>query len=91
MKKLSLYAVSALVGMSSVNAQAQSIDYDMLEGLFGEKVTASATGKPQRVSEAPVDMIIIGQDEIVKSGAQDIPQLLQKYAGMSVMRVRGIY
>jgi iron complex outermembrane receptor protein len=86
MKKLSLYAVSALVGMSSVSAHAQSIDYDMLEGLFGEKVTASATGKPQRVSEAPVDMIIIGQDEIVKSGAQDIPQLLQKYAGMSVVR-----
>lgn len=86
MKKVSLYTATALVSLSAFNAQAQSIDYDMMESIFGEKVTASATGKPQRVSEAPVDMIIIGQEEIEKSGAQDIPQLLQKYAGMSVAR-----
>ncbi|MCP4394013.1 MAG: TonB-dependent receptor [Alphaproteobacteria bacterium] len=86
MKKLSLYAATALVGLGSLNANAQSIDYDMMESIFGEKVTASATGKPQRVSDAPVDMVIIGQEEIEKSGAQDIPQLLRKYAGISVNR-----
>jgi iron complex outermembrane receptor protein len=86
MKKTKLYAATALVGLSALNANAQTIDYELMEGIFGEKVTASATGKPQRASEAPVDMIIIGQDEIEKSGAQDIPQLLNKYAGMSVVR-----
>ena len=86
MKKTSLYAATALVGLTALNAEAQMIDYELMEGIFGEKVTASATGKPQRASEAPVDMIIIGHEDIEKSGAQDIPQLLQRYAGMSVNR-----
>lgn len=86
MKNTKLYTATALVGLSALNVNAQTIDYELMESIFGEKVTASATGKPQRASEAPVDMIIIGQDEIEKSGAQDIPQLLNKYAGMSVIR-----
>jgi len=67
-------------------AHAQSINYGMLEGIFGEPVTTSATGKPQRVSDAPVAMEIITQDDIKRSGTKDVPQLLQRYAGMSVQR-----
>jgi len=33
-------------------AHAQSIDYQGLEQLFGEPVTTSVTGKPQRVADA---------------------------------------
>lgn len=65
-------------------ALAQTIDYAALAGLFGEPVTTSATGKPQRVSEAPVTMEIITADQIRQSGATNIPQILQQVPGLDV-------
>ena len=65
-------------------AQAQTIDYGALESLFGEPITTSATGKPQRAPDVPVKMEIITADDIRRSGARDIPQVLQNVAGMSV-------
>jgi len=67
-------------------AAAQTIDYGSLEMLFDEPVTTSATGKPQRASDAPVNMEIITADEIRRSGATDIPEVLRAYSGMSVQR-----
>lgn len=67
-------------------AAAQSIDYGSLEQLFGEPVTTSATGKPQRVSEAPVAMEIITADEIRRTGAANIPDVLQRVVGADVAR-----
>lgn len=67
-------------------AQAQTVDYGVLESIFGEPVTTSATGKPQRVSEAPVAMKIITAEEIRRSGAKDIPQILQRVAGVEVRK-----
>ncbi len=64
----------------------QTVDYDALAELFGEPVTTSATGKPQRQSEAPASMIIITGDELRRSGARTIPDILQNYAGMDVNR-----
>jgi outer membrane receptor for ferrienterochelin and colicins len=65
-------------------AQGQTIDYGSLESLFGEPVTTSATGSPQRASEVPVAMEIITADDIRRSGAINIPGVLSKLSGISV-------
>jgi iron complex outermembrane receptor protein len=67
-------------------ARAQSIDYGDAEQLFGEPVTTSATGKPQRVSQVPANMEIITADDIRRSGADNIPDILQFVAGVDVRR-----
>ena len=61
--------------------RAQSVDYSGFEQLFGEPVTTSATGKPQRMSEVPANMEIITADDIRRSGADNIPDILQFVAG----------
>ena len=86
-KKIALLAATATsITALSAAASAQTIDYGSLEMLFDEPVTTSATGKPQRASDAPVAMEIISAEEIQRSGATDIPELLRFYAGMSVQR-----
>jgi len=75
----------ALTGcLAGSGAAAQTLDYGQLEGLFGEPVTMSATGKPERLSETPVTMDIITQDDIRRSGARDIPTLLSRLPGVDV-------
>lgn len=68
------------------SAQAQSVNYGDLEELFGEPVTTSATGKPQRVSEVPINMEILTQDDIRRSGVDTIPDLLQFVTGLNFRR-----
>jgi outer membrane receptor for ferrienterochelin and colicins len=67
-------------------ARAQSIDYGALEQMFGEPITTSATGSPQRVTEVPVDMEIITADDIRRSGARDIPGVLKHVVGIDVLQ-----
>ncbi|MBU6298596.1 MAG: TonB-dependent receptor [Alphaproteobacteria bacterium] len=78
------------IGMSAavyaLPAQAQLMDYGSLEQLFGEPVTTSATGSPQRATEVPANMIIITADDIRRSGARDIPGVLRHVAGVDVMQ-----
>jgi len=69
-----------------VPARAQSIDYGDAEQLFGEPVTTSATGKPQRVSQVPANMEIITADDIRRSGADNIPDILRLVPGVDVRR-----
>lgn len=80
----------ALTGVSSlaisVAAQAQSLDYTQYEAMFGEPVTTSALGIPQRASEAPSTMTIITHDEIRRSGVKDIPELLARVGGVDMQR-----
>jgi iron complex outermembrane receptor protein len=64
--------------------RAQSVDYGSLEQVFGEPITTSATGKPQRASEVPADMVIITADDIRRSGADTIPDILQFVTGIDV-------
>ncbi len=64
----------------------QSVDYAGFEQLFDEPVTTSATGKPQRISEVPANMEIITADDIRRSGADNIPDILQFVAGINVRR-----
>lgn len=86
MKYYKLFATTALISAFASTATAQSVNYGMLEDIFGEPVTTSATGKPQRASEAPVAMEILTQEDIRRSGAKDIPQLLRHVAGVNVIR-----
>lgn len=86
MNKNTLNILGFTLCLMTSTAYAQQVDYSGLESVFGEPVTTSATGKPQRVSEAPVSMEIITADEIARSGAIDIPQILQRLAGVEVIR-----
>lgn len=87
MKKTLLAGVSATfaLSMAAAAAHAQSIDYGAMEQLFNEPVTTSATGSPQRATEAPADMQIISADEIRRSGETSIPGILQRVAGVDVL------
>jgi len=77
---------AATLTAAATPVAAQTIDYGSLEQLFGEPVTSSATGKPQRVSDAPVTMNIISQADIRQSGATTIPDILQRVVGLDVWR-----
>ncbi|ESQ90771.1 hypothetical protein ABAC460_08035 [Asticcacaulis sp. AC460] len=78
-------AVAALPLIAAGAASAQSIDYGSLQDLFGEPVTTSATGSPQRSTEVPVDMTIISAEDIERSGAHDLPTLLGRVPGLDVL------
>ena len=86
--KTTLFA-GASVGLcllaSAGAASAQSMDYGALEQLFNEPVTTSATGSPQRATEAPVDMTIISAADIKRSGAGDLPTILSRVAGVDIL------
>ncbi len=73
----------------SVAARAQPVDYGSLEQLFGEPITTSVTGKPQKASDAPADIVILTQDDIRRSGADTIPDILRFVTGLNI-RTYGI-
>lgn len=77
-------AMSLVCSMFSGMAHAQSFDYGSFEAMFGEPVTTSATGSPQRVSEVPVDMTIITADQIKRSGETNLARVLNRVAGIGV-------
>ena len=84
MHSLSKITATALLSLAPVHAQ--TMDYGSLEQLFGEPVTTSATGSPQRATEVPANMTIITADEIRRSGTRDIPGVLSHVAGLDVMQ-----
>lgn len=77
---------TGLLLLAALPASAQTVNYGELEEIFGEPVTTSATGKPQKVSEVPVDMEIITQDDIRRSGADNLPDALQFVSGIDFRR-----
>lgn len=79
-------ATSILALTIASHAQAQTIDYGSLEQLFGEPITTSATGSPQKATEAPATMEIITADDIRRSGARDIPGVLAHVSGVDVLQ-----
>ncbi|CAN7465704.1 TonB-dependent receptor [Phenylobacterium sp. LjRoot225] len=87
MKNRNLLAagVAGLALAAALPAAAQSIDYGSLEQMFNEPVTTSATGSPQRSSQAPVDMDIITAQDIQRSGATDLPTILSRVPGLDVL------
>lgn len=84
-----LTAVSGVVlcaGGAATPVMAQSIDYSTMEEIFGEPVTTSATGKPQRMSDVPVTMEILTQEDIRRSGAVDLAEVLRQVNGVNVVQ-----
>jgi len=85
MTKLKLTLAAGFGAMTLVgSAQAETLNYGELETLFGEPVTTSATGMPQRRSEVPVTMDIITANDIRHSGATTIPQIVSQLAGVDL-------
>lgn len=85
---LSIGFLSALLvaGSYSSPTLAQSVDFGSLESLFGEPITTSATGTPQKASESPSDMTIITADEIRQSGSREIPEILSRVPGLDILQ-----
>ena len=81
-----LVAAAWLITFHAGPVRAQAMNYGELQELFGEPVTTSATGSPQRVADAPVNMEIITSDQIRRSGADNIPDILRSVAGVDVRR-----
>lgn len=79
-------ATAGLLLLRPAPARAQSIDYGAAEALFGEPVTNSATGKPQRVSDVPANMESITAEQIRRSGADNLPDILRFVPGLDVRR-----
>jgi outer membrane receptor for ferrienterochelin and colicins len=78
-------ALASAAGLAT-QASAEPVDRGALEAIFDEPVTLSATGAPQRVADAPINMTIISQAEIARSGAIDLPGVLERLANVDVMR-----
>lgn len=76
--------IPMLLILTASPVQAQWVDHTAAEQMFGEPVTTSATGKPQRVSEVPVEMEIVTADDIRRLGAISIPDVLRFVAGLDV-------
>lgn len=83
-KKISFLSLG--VAMVAAPACAQRMDYGSLEQIFGEPVTTSATGKPQRSSDAPVTLEVVTADDIRRSGATTIPDILRHTVGIDVQQ-----
>jgi outer membrane receptor for ferrienterochelin and colicins len=74
--------------LAACPVSAQSIDYGASEQVFGEPITTSVTGSPQRAGDAPAAMEVITAEEIRRSGAYDIPGVLRHVAGVDVLQWR---
>jgi iron complex outermembrane receptor protein len=72
--------------LGNVSAHAQSVDYASLQSLFGEPITTSATGTPQRASEVATNMTIITADQIRQSGGRTVPEVLSRVPGLDILQ-----
>lgn len=84
--RIGTLAVATAMVVAAGPAHAQLMDYSALEQLFGEPVTTSVTGSPQRASDVPATMEIITADDIRRSGATDIPGVLRHVTGVDVLQ-----
>ena len=66
------------------SAKAQTMNYGSLEMMFGEPVTTSATGSPQKASDAPVPLEIITAEDIKRSGLSNIADIVSRVSGVNV-------
>ncbi|MEA3176332.1 MAG: outer rane receptor for ferrienterochelin and colicin [Gammaproteobacteria bacterium] len=82
------WRVAAVLALTSASygAIAQTMNYGALEQLFGEPVTTSVTGSPQRSSEVPANMEIITAEDIRRSGARDVTGALRNVIGVDLLQ-----
>ncbi len=88
MKRIPLYITTAIVaGLAVSEAAHADMNYGVLEMMFGEPITTSVTGIPQRASDVAANMTIITQDQIRQSGTRNIAQIIGIYVpGMDVLQ-----
>ncbi|NIJ08238.1 iron complex outermembrane receptor protein [Sphingomonas vulcanisoli] len=76
--------MTTALALPGLPLRAQAVNYAALQDTFGEPVTTSVNGKPQRVSDAAASITIITRDQIQLSPARSVPDLLAAYAGVQV-------
>src|SRR5690606_36623142 len=81
-----LRPLAAALLLTSTSAHAQTMDYGSLEALFGEPVTTSVTGSPQRASVVPATLEILTAEDIRRSGATHLPAVLRQVSGIEVLQ-----
>ena len=81
-----ILAAGLLVLPMAAQADIATMNYGDLQELFGEPVTTSATGTPQRASETPVNMTIITAEEIRQSGTRSLAQILARVPGLDILQ-----
>jgi iron complex outermembrane receptor protein len=89
----SLTAAITMLGLSALVA-AQTPDIPPVEGLkrlsleeLANVEVTSASKSSQPLSEAPAAIYVISHDDIVRSGAQSIPEVLRLAPNLQVMQV----
>lgn len=82
-----LWALPLLFAFDASSVSAQSVDYNGLSELYGQPVTTSANGSPQKQSEVALNMEIITAEEIERAGARSIPEILRFIPGLSVQQL----
>ena len=82
--------LASVIGLSGIatSARAQTVDLTKLslEDLLSTEVTSVAK-KPQRVDEAAAAVFVITEDDIRRSGATTIPDLLRMVPGLEVAQL----
>ena len=85
---------SVLLGLALLVAQGQNGQTDLtslqIEDLMNVDVT-SASKKEQKISRVPAAIFVITQEEIRRSGATNIPDLLRMVPGLEVAQVTLVY
>ena len=90
---LTLSTALFLVGLWSVAAQASTEDSSSLkelslEDLMSIEVTVTSVAKrPQRLADAAAAIYVLDQEDIRRSGATSIPELLRLVPGLQVARI----
>ncbi|MBB5985442.1 TonB-dependent receptor plug domain-containing protein [Sphingobium lignivorans] len=84
-----LFVVTALAGaclLGAASAHAQDLSDYSLEDLLTAESTSVAKRR-QRVNDSPAAVTIITQEDILRSGAQSIPDLLRLVPGVEVGQI----
>jgi len=81
-------ALLALCGLPAGSAQSADLTKKSLEDLMNIDVT-SVSKKAQKTSETAAAVFVISAEEIRRSGAQNIPDLLRMVPGLDVAQIDG--
>jgi iron complex outermembrane recepter protein len=79
-------ALIAFAGLPACSAQAPDFTQKSLEDLMNIEVT-SVSKKEQKTSQAAAAVFVISRDDIRRSGALDIPDLLRMVPGLDVAQI----
>lgn len=87
-----LLALAVLAMLATANARADTgqevpdVTAMSVEDLMNMQVT-SVSKRAQKVADAPAAVFVITQDDIQRSGARNIPELLEMVPGLEVARI----